>query len=88
MRPKEGAVIYTYYKQSCEKTPQSTITHHSPNSHSTSRTATILKGEENLAIQSKQNSPLQESVTNTGRKKEALKRAENPKPKKTPPHQK
>jgi hypothetical protein len=31
-------------------------------------------------------SPLQESVRNTGSKKEALKRAENPKPKnKTPP---
>jgi hypothetical protein len=69
MRPKKGAGIYTYYKQSCEKTPHQLSPITPPNSHSTSRTATILKGEENLAIQAKQNSPLQELVRKTGRKK-------------------
>jgi len=85
MRPKKGAGIYTYNKQSCEKTPHqpSPITPQIhiqlPEMQQFSKEKRISRFKQSKTLLSK------ESVRNTERKKEALKRAENPKPKKTFP---
>jgi hypothetical protein len=86
MGPKKGAGIYNYYKQSCEKKPP--INHQpspiTPQIHIQLPELQQFSKEKRIS-QFKQSKTLlsKKSVRNTASKKEALKRAENPKPKKT-----